>query len=454
MKTRIFSFEWFPFLTTFLLHARVTWSIRLRFLAITGYFLATLIAKFGFNIILPYDKIWILLAILLFINLVYSGISLLVKDFSFIAELIILHIHIIIDLIVLTFLVHYSGGMENPIYLFYVFHVVISSIIFPGIIPIFFATFVIILFSILIYLEYYKIVEHYYLFAPGIHDNPIAIYMTLAVFIITVYVTTYFCTSFMQIYRDIKRQIDIKNQKLIKADRHKSQFFKFASHELKSPLIAIKTSMDAIVKNYSQNLDVKVLDILKRASFRSDQMLLILGDLLELAKNKKIAFIENNEIIDINNIIKEVVNNELMHAEEKNITINLTLSANMTSIQGNLDDLKKVFINLIDNAIRYNIKDGQINISTNSDGKNLDIQIKDTGIGIPEKDLEKIFDEFYRSENAKKIVNFGTGLGLSLVKQIIENYDGTIMVESKINKGSTFNIQLPIHRRVNNLMEE
>jgi signal transduction histidine kinase len=444
MKIRFSPFEWFTFLDTSLLRARISWSIRLRFMAAAGYFFATLIAKFGFHIVLPYQKIWLLLAFLLFINFIYLGICLLVKNFSFSSELVMLHIHIIIDLILLTILVHYSGGIENPIYLFYIFHVVMSSIILPGIIPIFFATLVIILFSLLLFLEYNKIITHYYLFGPGIVDNPVAIYITLAVFIITVYVTTYFCTSFMQIYRKIKNQIDLTNQELIKADQHRSKFFKFASHELKSPLIAIKTSIDGIAKNYSKNLDEKALNILSRASFRSDQMLLILGDLLELAKNKKLALIENNELVDLNYIIKDIVNNELIHADLKNISINLNLAGNNTSIHGNLDDLKKVFINLIDNAIRYNKEDGRIDISTNSDAKNLIIRIKDTGIGIPEKDIDKIFDEFYRAENAKKIVNFGTGLGLTLVKQIIENYNGLIKVESQANKGTIFTIKLPI----------
>ena len=447
MKIPFFSFELFPFLNTFLIHSRVSWSIRLRFMAVAGYFIATIIAKYGFHLILPYDKIWLLLAFLLFVNFIYLGISLLEKNFSFTAELVFLFIHIIIDLIVLTVLVHYSGGMENPIYLFYVFHIVISSIIFPRFIPVFLATFAIILFSILLYLEYSNIIDHYFLFGPGIHDNAVAIYLTLAIFIITIYVSTYICTSFMKINRTIKQEIDIKNQKLVEADQQKSQFFQFTSHELKSPLIAIKSSIDGIIKNYADKLDNRGLDILGRASSRSDQMLLILSELLELAKNRRLIISEDSGFININDIIKEVASNELIKTEEKNIVINLDLNENEILFRANLDDIKKVLINLIDNAIRYSKDNDRIDIITGIKNEYIIIKIKDTGIGIPEKDISKIFNEFYRAENAKNMIHFGTGLGLCIVKQIIENYQGSIRVESKLNQGTTFIIELPIHRK-------
>ena len=104
-----------------------------------------------------------------------------------------------------------------------------------------------------------------------------------------------------------------------------------------------------------------------------------------------------------------------------------------------------MFTNLISNAVRYNVDNGSIFISSKIiDKKFIKIKISDTGIGIPEKDLNNIFAEFYRAENAKKVVNFGTGLGLSFVRQIIENYSGTIKVQSELEKGTVFTIKLPV----------
>jgi two-component system sensor histidine kinase RegB len=125
--------------------SRVSWSITLRWLAVSGYFIATLVARYGFGLELPYTEIWLILGTLTLINVVYLSISKIFKEFSFLAEIVFLQFHIIIDLIFLTALIHYSGGVENPVYLFYAFHVILSSIIFPGRTPIVIATLVVIL---------------------------------------------------------------------------------------------------------------------------------------------------------------------------------------------------------------------------------------------------------------------------------------------------------------------
>ena len=151
-KPNILSFEWFPFLTKGILHSRISWSIRLRWLAVSGYFLATLVAQFVLELNIPYETIWALLGVLALINLVDYAILKLVKEFTFSGELIFLQIHILFDLVFLAVILHFSGGIENPVFLFFVFHVVISSIIFPGMIPGFVATFVVILLSVLVYL--------------------------------------------------------------------------------------------------------------------------------------------------------------------------------------------------------------------------------------------------------------------------------------------------------------
>jgi hypothetical protein len=131
VKINFFSFEWFPLLTTVILHDRISWSIRLRWLAIGGFFTATLLIRNVFALDVPYESIWLTLGALALVNIVYYIILRYFKEFTFVSELIVLHVHILLDLFFLTLIVHFSGGIENPIYLFYVFHVVISSILFP-----------------------------------------------------------------------------------------------------------------------------------------------------------------------------------------------------------------------------------------------------------------------------------------------------------------------------------
>ncbi len=444
-----FSIENFPFLNISILLSRVSWSITLRWLAVSGYFLATLAAKYGFDLPLPYKEVWLILGLLAVINAIYLLISKLLKEFSFRAEIVFLQFHIFIDLIFLTALLHYSGGVENPIYFFYAFHVILSSIIFPGRTPIVITTLVVILFSSLVYLEYTGILHHYCIFSTDLHSNELLIYIILVVFTITVYVTMYICMSFMYIYREVKIQIDRQNLQLIEADKQKSQFFRFTSHELKSPVVAIKSSVDGVIKNFSDQMDDRANDLLQRASRRSDQMLEIIRELLELSKNRSRA-VRDREIIEINQLIPELIEHQEVQAEEKTINLEVDLSEEELLIYGHPDSFKEIFQNLLSNALRYTKENGIIKIVTRDLGDKIELSIKDNGIGITADDIPKVFDEFFRSENAKKEMKFGTGLGLSIVKQIIENYGGKINVQSTLGEGTRFSIIFPKQKNKNN----
>lgn len=449
MGIKINSVDYFPFLDSRILHSRLSWSIRLRWLAVVGFFLASLAAKLTFELNIPFDKIWTALIILAIINLVYLISLKVFKEFSFTAELVIMFIHIAIDLFFLTLLIHYSGGIENPIYLFYIFHIVLSSIIFPRFIPFIFATFVVVLFSALVFLEYNGVIYHYSLFNVNIFNNPLALTLVLTVFVITIFVTEYICTTFMKIYRDSKRIIDQQNKQLIESDKQKSQFFRFASHELKAPIIAIKSSIDGILKTFSGRMDEKAVNLLTRASMRSAQMLAIIKELLELSKNRNLPVKTQRSAIAINAVIEYVIQQEKVLIEQKNIDIELHLNKQEIEILGLEEDIYTIFLNLINNAVRYSSENGKVKVDSFIEGSRIIVTVEDFGIGISEKDLDKIFEEFYRSENAKKVVNFGTGLGLSLVKQIVENYNGEISVISKINEGTTFKVSFPIESSQN-----
>jgi len=434
-----------PFLTADLLQARIAWSIRFRWLAIAGFYVATIVIKYIYNLPIPYNKVWYLLDALIVLNIFYFIISKIFKRFLLQRELSILFIHAFFDLVSLTAIVHLTGGMENPIYLFYVFHVVISSIVFPRRIPFLIATFVVLLFGSLLYLEFKEIIIHYSIFNIDIHKNDLAVFVTFAVFTTTVYVSTYICRTFMVIYRNMKRQVDEQNNQLIEADKQKTQFYQYTSHELKSPIIAIKTTIDGLEKSYKNQLDTKAIKLMGRASNRCSQMLDIIKELLIITQSRSYSNPKENEKVYINEIINQSVNTEKNTANANGIKIDLNLSPANPIIFAKKKDIIKIIDNLVSNAIRYNIENGKIKITTEKITNKLLIKIKDTGIGIPENDLSNIFAEFYRTENARKKINYGTGLGLSLIKQFVENYDGSISVESEIEVGTTFSIKFPVY---------
>ncbi|MCF6268800.1 MAG: HAMP domain-containing histidine kinase [Melioribacteraceae bacterium] len=435
----------FPFLNIDILQSRLVWSVRLRWLAITVFLLATITAQNFSDISLDFNKIWLTLIALFTLNVTYFFILKFVKQFTFAAELAFLVIHILLDLFILTILIHLIGGVENPIYLFYIFHVVLSSIVLPKWLPYIISTLVVILFGGLVTLEYLQIIPHICIVNSNVHKVFLFNGLVLSIFTITVYLTTYICVTFMRIFRNSKIEIDNMNEKLLAAEKQKDQFFQYTSHELKSPIIAVKTLIDSVVKNYSEAIESKPLTILKRASARSAQMLDIIKELIDLSHNKSLIPRVYSDKVKVIEVLINVIQNLLPIAESKNIQLDLNTDNTDYTIVGKESDFEKVFTNIIENAIRYSKDGGKVTVlSRVANDNNLQIVVEDNGIGIPKEDLEKIFDEFYRSKNAKQIVNFGTGLGLSLVKQIIDNYSGNISVESEVNKGTKIKIIFPL----------
>jgi two-component system phosphate regulon sensor histidine kinase PhoR len=324
--------------------------------------------------------------------------------------------------------------------------VVISSILFSRAVAFAYATSVVILFSLLIYLEFKQILPHYALYEKTLFDNTLFIYLLLAVFVVTVYVTAYICMTFMQIFRESKRKIDQLNEELIIADEEKTKFFRFTSHELKSPIIAIKTSIDGVLNKFGKSFDSRALDLLNRASLRAGQMLDIIKELIELSRNRDLVAKEKipSDPLDLAQILKQVIQHETAYAEQRQIEIRTHCPDNLPVIFGSREDFEKIFRNLVNNAIRYTDRGGLVRISAECENKRMIFRFEDTGIGIPEEDISKIFDEFYRSENAKKIVTFGTGLGLSLTSQLLVKYNGNIKVKSKLNEGTVFSVTIPV----------
>ncbi len=434
----------FPFLNADVLQARIAWSIRLRWLAVMAYFAGTLAVRLTLDIPLRFTTIWSVLVILAGINLVYYIVFRIYRRISMFAELIILAVHISIDLILLTVLIHLSGGIENPVYLFYLFHVVLSSILFPKKTPLLFASLAVVLFSAMVWGEYSHVLPHYCILSGKLHENPVFIFLTLGVFIVTVYVSTYICYTFMHLYRDTKRQIDHKNRELVEIDRQKTQFFRFTSHELKSPIVAIKTTLDGILQSPAGEIDDRSRDLLKRASGRAGQMLAIIRELLEISRRRGGALLAEVQQFDLAEVIRDTVIGTQQEAEAHELEIAVEVPVNGISFHGSPTDMATIIENLMTNAIRYTPRQGKISITARQVSGEIELIVQDTGIGIEQAEQEKIFSEFYRSEPARQMLQFGTGLGLPLVRQIVEQYRGTVRVESRPGSGSRFIVRLPV----------
>ncbi|QCX32913.1 GHKL domain-containing protein [Caloramator sp. E03] len=219
------------------------------------------------------------------------------------------------------------------------------------------------------------------------------------------------------------------------------QFITDASHELKTPLTVINTSVDVLLSNSSDTISSqsKWLYYIKS---ESERMAKLTNDLLYLTQMDT----SNNKMFFSNFNVSEIVENVILTMEaiifEHNISLNYTIEPNLITF-GNSDQIREVVMILLDNAIKYTNNSGSINVSLKKHNNNILLTVTNTGKGIPEEDLEKIFDRFYRIDKSRSRNSGGYGLGLAIAKAIINQHKGKIYAKSIINEKTSFYVELP-----------
>ncbi|MDH4127615.1 MAG: HAMP domain-containing histidine kinase [Spirochaetota bacterium] len=228
--------------------------------------------------------------------------------------------------------------------------------------------------------------------------------------------------------------------RLQKAFKVEKQIISDASHEFKTPISVIRMQCEIMLqKERSVSEYIEALNIIKSSA---DNMKRLTSSLLSLAKlDSGFLTYPSFKSILLNNILDKTVQLLSNYANERNININLNSKSNV-KIDCSQDRLTEAFVNIIENAILYNKNGGSVNISTSETKNNVSIHVEDTGIGIKEDSLTRIFDRFYRDSDTINIE--GTGLGLSIASAIIESHNGSINVKSELGKGTTFTVNLPI----------
>lgn len=225
-------------------------------------------------------------------------------------------------------------------------------------------------------------------------------------------------------------------------DQMKSDFMNMVAHELRSPLVAIRQINTTISEGLAGPLGEKQKDFVDRVTRKIDTLLDLVNDLLEMARVEAGKYHQAFEPTDMAKIIEEVVNLNRPRAEKQGLTLTYSCK-DLPLIQADPKNMEKVMNNLLSNAINYSPGGGQITINTQKHDGEIEITVRDNGVGIPVEELPKIFNRFYRVKHPKTRHVTGTGLGLSIVKGIIEAHHGTIEVSSFIDKGTIFRILLP-----------
>ena len=224
---------------------------------------------------------------------------------------------------------------------------------------------------------------------------------------------------------------------IIELSKIKKDFVTNASHELKTPLTSINGFLDLAIEACDCETN-KYLEIVKR---NTQRLINIVNDLLNLAELEKKGTEIDCKEINLNLLIQNVLALLETKAQEKNLYIKTVLPENEINIQGDEFKIEQLLVNLIDNAIKYTENGGAM-ITLKLKNDKAVISVADTGIGISEKDVTRIFERFYVSDKGRSRKSGGTGLGLSIVKHIVMIHDGKLNVKSKPGKGSEFIVTL------------
>jgi signal transduction histidine kinase len=232
--------------------------------------------------------------------------------------------------------------------------------------------------------------------------------------------------------------------KSIELDEMKLDFVSMAAHELRTPLTAIQGYLELMLFGDNANgYNESTRRYIDQARVSSKELSELITKLLNVSRiehgNLKFSW----DKVDIAERVKEAVESLQFSAKEKKVTLSLKGNVENEFIVADRYSIQEVIDNLIDNAIKYNKENGEVNVSIEDDGSNYTIIISDTGIGVPKNAIPYLFTKFYRVHGGLESGSTGTGLGLYLAKQIVESHRGTVSVESEIDKGTTFTITLP-----------
>lgn len=364
-------------------------------------------------------------------------------------------LQIVFDLTALMLLVFYTGGIESPLYMLSVFHMIIGSLILPGFIIYTIAAAVVLSFAFISFGQYYGLLPHHKL-AGLLNFNLTEDFNYIIAFNIVFLFVIFMCVLLAnrianQLYKREQELVE-SIEKINAAEKEKQKYIIGVVHEIKTPLAAVHSYLDLVLQKFLGPLDEVVEEKLKRAKRRSDEAIELVNSVLKISNMKLFDRIAE-ESMTIGAIVKTTVASQMVNAKAKNVSVKvLDERKEKIPVKGDSFLIQIAISNIINNAIKYVDFEGKIEVQIENKENEVMISVSDNGVGIPEKDIDKIFTDYYRASNIKDKNYEGSGIGLPVVKQIIEKHGGTIKVESpsrlgtKEKPGTCFTIFLPLKK--------
>lgn len=239
----------------------------------------------------------------------------------------------------------------------------------------------------------------------------------------------------------MNNQIAKSLENLEREKQIRQEFFTNASHELKTPLTSIRGYSELLRQHAITDPD-QIDHCLDCVLKESDHMTKLINDILTISKLEAKDYVVQKSHIKLKDLLENVLNSLSVQAKAMNLDIDA--SCENVTVYANLDHIQGILYNLISNAIKYNKPNGKIIIIIKERLDNILIKVMDTGIGISKEDQEKVFQRFYRVDKQRSKIVAGTGIGLAIVKHIVQFYNGSISLKSKVNEGTSIEISLPI----------
>lgn len=459
-KNNLLNQKFIPSLEEREIVGRINWLISLRWFAIIGVLLTIIFSTKILLIELPIKSLFsilILIAIYNLMFLLYSNffLSKRMDAIGIQAAIRFANVQISVDLFALISLIHFSGGIENPFSFYFIFHMIIASILLSTKSTYWQATLAVILYTLMVFLEYSQVIPHYSLKKFILDNTYLNIYYVtgnLFVFSSTMYLSVYMATSITRRLRkrqreiiSLKEELEAKHKQLeetqatlIQSEKMSAlgQFSAGIAHEIKNPLTGVFTYIKLMRKNIMED-KINLQEFKDRLSImeqETDRCVKIIKNLLDFSRQSEPSFKE----IDINSLLEDSLSFIQHHAELEKVKIIKELNPDLPKVNVDPDQLQQVFVNIILNAIQaMQPEGGTLTIKTDrADTDGVYIKFTDTGCGISEDNMKKLFTPFFTTKPK------GSGLGLAVCYGIIEKHKGKIEVESKLGEGTTFTVKL------------
>ena len=383
-----------------LIRKRNKWLIDLRYYAFILLLVFLFVSRFILNAGYT-DKQFLVLCIVGFGIFLYNIILYSVSKSGFVKDspqgfnpITLSLIQIQLDLLSLALIVYYTGGIESPFYIFFIFHMIIGSMILPGYIIYTIAAIVVISFYALSFSEYAGWFAHYSiggLFSTPVYDNFNNVLTFSSAFGVMMVVSVFLANSITSALYRREQDLKITLDKLNDAEKIKQKYIMGVVHEIKTPIAAVQSYLDLILDKYLGPVPEKIEEKLVKVRGRSEEAIEIINDVLHISRLKLENEISREEL-DIYEVLNNIITKRKVQAKSKNISMSLIdKRGNKKNLVGDKNLLDLAFSNLVGNSIKYTNNDGKIEVIISREDEYTEIEICDNGIGIPEKDKDKIF---------------------------------------------------------------